>query len=178
VAAESQLPTRPQVARELGLSATPPPPGWGPLATFAAVCTSLARESCGRSSVVRVPAPGAARRSVTAGARDTHMPAHELSVSGSVFGQLGQWVQKRGAALSMGASQWGAASVVGRVLASSSSSSGGGAGWAVDEVVGDAFESDDEIDGWDIVDLPSLPPPPSHSADVEHWARAMIVDAK
>jgi len=66
--------------------------------------------------------------------------------------------------------------------------SGGGSGgggatatWAVDEAAGCdafAFESDDEIDGWDIVDLPSLPPPPSQSEDVEHWARAMIVDAK
>lgn len=27
------------------------------------------------------------------------------------------------------------------------------------------------------MDVPSLPPPPSRDEDVEHWARAMIVDA-
>eukprot|EP00959_Pyramimonas_sp_CCMP1952_P275434 5757043-Pyramimonas_sp.AAC.1 len=36
---------------------------------------------------------------------------------------------------------------------------------------------DRSIKGWDIVDVPSLPPPPSREEDVEHWARAMIIDA-
>jgi len=36
--------------------------------------------------------------------------------------------------------------------------------------------SDSSVDGWDLIEHPSLPPP-SHSEDVEHWARAMIIDA-
>lgn len=36
--------------------------------------------------------------------------------------------------------------------------------------------SDSSVEGWDLVEHPSLPPP-SHSEDVEHWARAMIIDA-
>ncbi|XP_058747722.1 uncharacterized protein LOC131620608 [Vicia villosa] len=34
------------------------------------------------------------------------------------------------------------------------------------------------IEGWDIVEHPTLPPPPSQSEDVEHWTRAMFIDAK
>ncbi|GJS93664.1 UV radiation resistance protein/autophagy-related protein 14 [Tanacetum coccineum] len=33
-------------------------------------------------------------------------------------------------------------------------------------------------DGWDLVEHPTLPPPPSHTEDVEHWTRAMFIDAK
>ncbi|KAJ7549409.1 hypothetical protein O6H91_07G052700 [Diphasiastrum complanatum] len=33
------------------------------------------------------------------------------------------------------------------------------------------------LDGWDMVEHPTLPPPPSHSEDVEHWTRAMFIDA-
>lgn len=32
-------------------------------------------------------------------------------------------------------------------------------------------------DGWDLVEHPTLPPPPSHTEDVEHWTRAMFIDA-
>ncbi|OIW16585.1 hypothetical protein TanjilG_02791 [Lupinus angustifolius] len=34
------------------------------------------------------------------------------------------------------------------------------------------------IEGWDIVEHPKFPPPPSQSEDVEHWTRAMFIDAK
>ena len=34
------------------------------------------------------------------------------------------------------------------------------------------------IEGWDLVEHPTLPPPPSQSEDVEHWTRAMFIDAK
>ncbi|CAI8585511.1 unnamed protein product [Vicia faba] len=34
------------------------------------------------------------------------------------------------------------------------------------------------IEGWDIVEHPTLPPPPSQTEDVEHWTRAMFIDAK
>ncbi|XP_047150222.1 uncharacterized protein LOC124822273 [Vigna umbellata] len=34
------------------------------------------------------------------------------------------------------------------------------------------------IEGWDIVEHPTFPPPPSQSEDVEHWTRAMFIDAK
>lgn len=37
--------------------------------------------------------------------------------------------------------------------------------------------SDITLDGWDLVEHPRLPPPPSDSEDVEHWTRAMIIDA-
>ncbi|KAH7277498.1 hypothetical protein KP509_39G054200 [Ceratopteris richardii] len=33
------------------------------------------------------------------------------------------------------------------------------------------------LDEWDLVEHITLPPPPSNSEDVEHWTRAMIVDA-
>ncbi|CAA0831628.1 DNA-directed RNA polymerase II protein [Striga hermonthica] len=33
------------------------------------------------------------------------------------------------------------------------------------------------IDGWDLVEHPTFPPPPSQTEDVEHWTRAMILDA-
>ncbi|KAM2225602.1 hypothetical protein PS2_019247 [Malus domestica] len=34
------------------------------------------------------------------------------------------------------------------------------------------------IEGWDLVEHPTFPPPPSQSEDIEHWTRAMIIDAK
>ncbi|MBA0555828.1 hypothetical protein Golob_025983, partial [Gossypium lobatum] len=33
------------------------------------------------------------------------------------------------------------------------------------------------IDGWDIVEHPTFPPPPSETEDIEHWTRAMFIDA-
>lgn len=33
------------------------------------------------------------------------------------------------------------------------------------------------IDGWDLVEHPTFPPPPSQNEDVEHWTRAMFIDA-
>ncbi|KAJ0025821.1 hypothetical protein Pint_08272 [Pistacia integerrima] len=33
------------------------------------------------------------------------------------------------------------------------------------------------IDGWDFVERPTFPPPPSQTEDVEHWTRAMFIDA-
>lgn len=33
------------------------------------------------------------------------------------------------------------------------------------------------IDGWDLVEHPTFPPPPSENEDVEHWTRAMFIDA-
>lgn len=42
----------------------------------------------------------------------------------------------------------------------------------------DMRRTENQFDGWDIVEHPTLPPPPSHSEDVEHWTRAMIIDAK
>ncbi|KAG6784233.1 hypothetical protein POTOM_009921 [Populus tomentosa] len=33
------------------------------------------------------------------------------------------------------------------------------------------------IDGWDLVEHPTFPPPPSQVEDIEHWTRAMIIDA-
>lgn len=34
------------------------------------------------------------------------------------------------------------------------------------------------VDGWDMVEHATFPPPPSNSEDVEHWTRAMFVDAR
>ncbi|XP_010544290.1 PREDICTED: uncharacterized protein LOC104816946 [Tarenaya hassleriana] len=33
-------------------------------------------------------------------------------------------------------------------------------------------------DGWDMVEHPKYPPPPSQSEDIEHWTRAMFIDTK
>ncbi|XP_073106632.1 uncharacterized protein [Elaeis guineensis] len=38
--------------------------------------------------------------------------------------------------------------------------------------------SESLVEGWDIVEHPPLPPPPSQVEDVEHWMRAMFIDAK
>ncbi|EHA8589078.1 hypothetical protein COCNU_scaffold007924G000010 [Cocos nucifera] len=38
--------------------------------------------------------------------------------------------------------------------------------------------SESLVEGWDIVEHPPLPPPPSQVEDVEHWTRAMFIDAK
>lgn len=34
-----------------------------------------------------------------------------------------------------------------------------------------------ETDGWDFVEHPHFPPPPSQTEDIEHWTRAMFTDA-
>ncbi|WOL02725.1 hypothetical protein Cni_G11444 [Canna indica] len=41
----------------------------------------------------------------------------------------------------------------------------------------DYGKSESLVEGWDIVEHPTLPPPPSQSEDVEHWMRAMFIDA-
>uniref|UniRef100_A0A1D1XVA4 Uncharacterized protein C18H10.19 n=1 Tax=Anthurium amnicola TaxID=1678845 RepID=A0A1D1XVA4_9ARAE len=33
------------------------------------------------------------------------------------------------------------------------------------------------VEGWDIVERPTFPPPPSEAEDIEHWTRAMFIDA-
>nr|GME04803.1 UV radiation resistance protein/autophagy-related protein 14 [Ipomoea batatas] len=33
------------------------------------------------------------------------------------------------------------------------------------------------IEGWDLIEHPTFPPPPSQTEDVEHWTRAMFIDA-
>ncbi|XP_055833183.1 uncharacterized protein LOC129902146 isoform X1 [Solanum dulcamara] len=33
------------------------------------------------------------------------------------------------------------------------------------------------IEGWDLIEHPPFPPPPSQTEDVEHWTRAMFIDA-
>ncbi|XP_057503070.1 uncharacterized protein LOC130786727 [Actinidia eriantha] len=41
----------------------------------------------------------------------------------------------------------------------------------------DIGKSENLIEGWDLVEHPTLPPPPSQTEDVEHWTRAMFIDA-
>ncbi|KAL5992259.1 hypothetical protein ACLOJK_013175 [Asimina triloba] len=41
----------------------------------------------------------------------------------------------------------------------------------------DARKSESLAEGWDIVEHPTFPPPPSQAEDIEHWTRAMITDA-
>lgn len=41
----------------------------------------------------------------------------------------------------------------------------------------DMGKNESLIDGWDLVEHPTFPPPPSHNEDVEHWTRAMFIDA-
>eukprot|EP00898_Chlorokybus_atmophyticus_P000423 jgi/Chlat1/1381/Chrsp119S01793 len=49
-------------------------------------------------------------------------------------------------------------------------------------VDGFARDEDDpdstDIEGWDLVERPTLPPPPSQLEDVDHWTRAMFTDAR
>lgn len=41
----------------------------------------------------------------------------------------------------------------------------------------DMGKNENLIEGWDFVENPTLPPPPSQTEDVEHWTRAMFIDA-
>ncbi|KAG6506938.1 hypothetical protein ZIOFF_032271 [Zingiber officinale] len=38
-------------------------------------------------------------------------------------------------------------------------------------------KSESIVEGWNIIEHPTLPPPPSKTEDVEHWMRAMFIDA-
>lgn len=37
-------------------------------------------------------------------------------------------------------------------------------------------KSESMVDGWDLIEHPILPPP-SQAEDIEHWTRAMFIDA-
>ncbi|GLT69461.1 hypothetical protein SLA2020_416100 [Shorea laevis] len=41
----------------------------------------------------------------------------------------------------------------------------------------DIGKNESLIEEWDLVEHPTLPPPPSQTEDVEHWTRAMFIDA-
>ncbi|KAL5726392.1 hypothetical protein ACHQM5_009438 [Ranunculus cassubicifolius] len=41
----------------------------------------------------------------------------------------------------------------------------------------DIRKNESNVDVWELVEYPTLPPPPSQSEDTEHWTRAMFVDA-
>ncbi|PIA33339.1 hypothetical protein AQUCO_04100038v1 [Aquilegia coerulea] len=41
----------------------------------------------------------------------------------------------------------------------------------------DVGKTESLVEGWDLVEHPTFPPPPSQSEDIEHWTRAMFVDA-
>lgn len=43
--------------------------------------------------------------------------------------------------------------------------------------VADVRKNDNLFDGWDFVEYPKFPPPPSETEDIEHWTRAMFTDA-
>ncbi|KAK6938196.1 UV radiation resistance protein/autophagy-related protein 14 [Dillenia turbinata] len=43
--------------------------------------------------------------------------------------------------------------------------------------ISDIGKSESLIDGWDLVEHPTFPPPPSQAEDIEHWTRAMFIDA-
>lgn len=45
---------------------------------------------------------------------------------------------------------------------------------AIDSELG---KNENLIEGWDFVEHPTFPPPPSQTEDVEHWTRAMFIDA-
>ncbi|KAL3514038.1 hypothetical protein ACH5RR_026755 [Cinchona calisaya] len=41
----------------------------------------------------------------------------------------------------------------------------------------DTGKNENSIEGWDLVEHPTYPPPPSQTEDIEHWTRAMFIDA-
>ncbi|KAL8523521.1 hypothetical protein ACS0TY_013470 [Phlomoides rotata] len=41
----------------------------------------------------------------------------------------------------------------------------------------DSGKKENLTEGWDFVEHPTFPPPPSQTEDVEHWTRAMFIDA-
>nr|QQK87294.1 Autophagy-related protein 14b [Nicotiana benthamiana] len=43
--------------------------------------------------------------------------------------------------------------------------------------VSDVIRNENLIEGWDLIEHPPFPPPPSQTEDVEHWTRAMFIDA-
>lgn len=51
------------------------------------------------------------------------------------------------------------------------------ASFLFDTQLSDFGKNESLIDGWDLVEHPTFPPPPSETEDVEHWTRAMFIDA-
>jgi len=43
--------------------------------------------------------------------------------------------------------------------------------------ISDVGKSENITDEWDLVEHATFPPPPSQTEDVEHWTRAMFIDA-
>lgn len=43
--------------------------------------------------------------------------------------------------------------------------------------ISDVGKNESLFDGWDFVEHPKFPPPPSETEDIEHWTRAMFTDA-
>lgn len=43
--------------------------------------------------------------------------------------------------------------------------------------ISDLGRNENLIEGWDLIEHPTFPPPPSQTEDVEHWTRAMFIDA-
>ncbi|KAJ4832205.1 hypothetical protein Tsubulata_038874 [Turnera subulata] len=43
--------------------------------------------------------------------------------------------------------------------------------------ISDSGKNESLTDGWDLVEHATFPPPPSQTEDVEHWTRAMFIDA-
>lgn len=41
----------------------------------------------------------------------------------------------------------------------------------------DIGKNESLIEEWDLVEHANFPPPPSQTEDIEHWTRAMIIDA-
>lgn len=41
----------------------------------------------------------------------------------------------------------------------------------------DTRKNENPIDEWHLVEHPTFPPPPSETENVEHWSRAMFIDA-
>lgn len=77
------------VARELELFKSPPPPGWGPLATFTAVCSALSRDA---AAAAKQPHPATAAASSShaasrvaggAGPSQSRHQEHAASAAGS-----------------------------------------------------------------------------------------------
>uniref|UniRef100_A0A3Q7G814 DNA-directed RNA polymerase II protein n=1 Tax=Solanum lycopersicum TaxID=4081 RepID=A0A3Q7G814_SOLLC len=54
-------------------------------------------------------------------------------------------------------------------------SSGGNLMYATE--VSNVGRNENLIEDWDLIEHPPFPPPPSHTEDVEHWTRAMFIDA-
>ncbi|KAG2426499.1 hypothetical protein HXX76_011727 [Chlamydomonas incerta] len=136
------------------------PPGWGPLGWLAVLCATVRREP-GTDVVLTAASAALAAAAAAGGGGGDVRGAAAAAWAGPGAG---------GGGGGGGGGMYGAPDSDTHLArrGDDGDDGGGGPGSEGEEV---------EEDGWDVVQAPFLPPPPSQPEEVEHWTRAMFTDA-